>query len=287
MDQTADPFDLATRVVLAEAGADAEPLSMAAVANVIKNRVGNQSFGGDLNGVLTKKYAFEPMLHYGTGKNNDPARFDPGSSAYQQASNIVKAVFSGNAPDPTKGATHFVSPSGQSSLGREMPSWASGKPLAEIGGHQFFAPDGPMAMPGSNLAQQVTSPPAAAAQPPMQGAGAFGGQDSTALLRQLMGALQPQQAAPPRVGLLGQLLFGPQGLHGVINKALPNGLIGAIGGALSPDQAQAAPPPAPAMPQQPPAAPAPQPAPPPMAAAPNAAPAGGNPLDFLKSLFGG
>ena len=51
-------------------------------------------------------------------------------------------VWSGQQPDPTGGATHFFSPSDQKALGRNPPDWATGQPLAAIGHHQFYAPNG-------------------------------------------------------------------------------------------------------------------------------------------------
>lgn len=138
---TPQDLDLATRTVLAEAGS--QGLSgMVGVANVLKNRVGTGRWGDSLSSVTTAKNQFEPMAHWGTGTNNDPARFSPTSPEYQQAQRIVSAVMAGQVPDLTRGATHFYSPSGQAALGRTPPEWAQGKPTAMIGGHMFYNPDG-------------------------------------------------------------------------------------------------------------------------------------------------
>jgi len=139
--------DYAIRTVLAEA-ADQRPIGMAAVAHVINNRVRRGGFGEGLEGVITKPYAFEPWLHAGKGTGNDPLRYDPASPQYQTAAKIVDAVFAGQIPDPTRGATHFYSPAGQQRLAsidnrKLVPDWASSEAhRASIGGHEFYAPEG-------------------------------------------------------------------------------------------------------------------------------------------------
>lgn len=139
--------DYAIRTVLAEA-ADQGPLGMAAVGHVINNRVRHGGFGEGIEGVITKPYAFEPWLHAGKGSGNDPLRYDPNSPQYQTAAKIVDAVFAGQLPDPTRGATHFYSPQGQARLAsidnrKLVPDWATGEAhRATIGGHEFYAPEG-------------------------------------------------------------------------------------------------------------------------------------------------
>lgn len=224
--------DLAIRAVLAEAG-DQGPVGQAAVASVIRNRaISNGNYGQDkgVKGVITKPYAFEPMLHYGTGKNNDPARFDPNSDAYQSAGKIVDAVFSGQHPDPSNGATHFVSPGGQSAAGRNMPTWATpDTQTAKIGGHEFYAPEGKVDL--SNMPNMAAAP---AAQPGASAAPAQSGQQALmdAFMKSQGGGAQ--QPAGHQAGLLGQLLFGPQGLSGVAHQALPQGILGGVLGAAPP-----------------------------------------------------
>ncbi len=139
--------DYAIRTVLAEAG-DQGPLGMAAVGHVLNNRVRHGGFGSGLEEVITKPYQFEPWLHAGKGKGNDPLRYDSNSEQYQNAAKIVDAVFSGQIPDPTRGATHFYSPQGQAQLAsidnrKLVPDWASSEAhRASIGGHEFYAPQG-------------------------------------------------------------------------------------------------------------------------------------------------
>lgn len=138
--------DYAARTLLSEAGAD--PLSQAAVAHVIRNRALSGGFGEGVEGVITKPYAFEPWLHAGTGRQNDPLAHDPRSPAYQQALKIIDAVAAGEIPDPTKGATHFYSPSAQRMLASTdnrqlVPSWATKEAYkTTIGGQEFYTPTG-------------------------------------------------------------------------------------------------------------------------------------------------
>jgi hypothetical protein len=139
--------DYAIRTILAEGG-DQGPMGMAAIGHVIGNRVRHGGFGEGLEGVIMKPYAFEPWLHAGKGKGNDPLRYDPASPQYQTAGKIFDAVMSGQIPDPTRGATHFYSPSGQAQLAsidnrKLVPDWATGEAhRATIGGHEFYAPEG-------------------------------------------------------------------------------------------------------------------------------------------------
>lgn len=138
MDLSPTDLDLATRTVLAEAG-NQGPAGQAAVAAVIRNRQLTGRWGDTASQVVRAQNQFEP---WNPGSGNNPRRFDPASPEYQRAATIVQGIYSGELPDPTGGATHFMAPSLQSALGRSTPSWARGTPLATIGGHQFFAPDG-------------------------------------------------------------------------------------------------------------------------------------------------
>jgi hypothetical protein len=264
--------DLAIRAVLAEAGPKADGVSQAAVANVIRNRLSKGSYGDSVAKIVTAPYQFEPFLHAGTGKNNDPMRFSPTSEEYQKAGNIVDAVFSGEHPDPTGGATHFYSPGGQAAMGRSPPSWASGEPAAEIGGHKFYALAGGSA-PGTGVTggQNVSY---------TDGSGG-GGQPMNPqqqLFQQMQQAqAQGQQPQQHHAGLLGQLLFGQGGLSGLIGNKLPNGILGGMLGGGK----------APAAPAQPaPMTPAPSPTPTTQMAGGAPAPAGGAAQNPLAALFG-
>lgn len=123
--------DLAIRTVYGE-----DPgASASGVANVVRNRMVAGKFGGDtVGGVVLAKNQFEPW-------NRDDARarmmqLDPNSAEYKRLGAIVDQAWTGT-DDPTKGATHFFSPSAQAALGRPVPKWgmAGGQ---DIGTHRFF-----------------------------------------------------------------------------------------------------------------------------------------------------
>jgi spore germination cell wall hydrolase CwlJ-like protein len=113
---------------------------MAAVASVIRNRLAAGGYGKSPSEIVHAPSQFEAWNPpSGTG----PAlTADPKSSAYRQAAALAQGVFRGVIQDQTGGATHFFAPAAQACLGRSVPGWASGEPLAEIGGHQFYAPSG-------------------------------------------------------------------------------------------------------------------------------------------------
>jgi hypothetical protein len=54
-------------------------------------------------------------------------------------------------------ATHFFAPAAQAFLGRSAHGWASGTPLAEIGGLQFYAPSGSAKREAIKLADEVSA----------------------------------------------------------------------------------------------------------------------------------
>ncbi len=148
-------LDAVTRTVATEAG---NPDAWGAVANSIRNRALQGGYGDTPAGIVTKKGQYEVWAN-GRAQNLDPS--DP---AYQQAQRVVAAVFSGQAPDNTDGATHFYSPSGQQALGadgrQQVPDWAPpGSATASVGGNVFFAPKGRVtAQAASQSAPQPTAP---------------------------------------------------------------------------------------------------------------------------------
>jgi hypothetical protein len=103
-----------------------------------------------------------------TSSSNDPRRFDAKSPAYQQAQALAQGVFNGTIQDQTNGATHFVAPAAQADLGRSMPNWAKGDPLASIGGHQFYAPNGAV---GTDKLAAVGGSTGPGTAPPFSGRG--------------------------------------------------------------------------------------------------------------------
>jgi spore germination cell wall hydrolase CwlJ-like protein len=159
--------DQMVRTVIGEAGG--EPLTgQQGVAAVIKNRMaaGKQ----DAQSVIFAPNQFEPWNNPATRAKLEG--LDPNSQQYQDVLNkAVRPVMSGDAQDPTGGATNFYSPTAQKALGRDTPSWAAGQtPSTVIGGHQFYKlPYGPgtqFAGPGAPPSGSTTTP---AATPPTPG----------------------------------------------------------------------------------------------------------------------
>jgi spore germination cell wall hydrolase CwlJ-like protein len=59
---------------------------------------------------------------------------------YQDAARIADAVLSGDVPDPTEGATHFLNPDiVRKRRGGSLPAWAHNGGQS-IGRHTFYAP---------------------------------------------------------------------------------------------------------------------------------------------------
>lgn len=165
--------DQMVRTVYGEARG--EPLAgQLGVANVIKNRM--DASGQNAQDVIFARNQFEPW-------NNPKTRamledLDPTSPQYQQIlTKVVRPVMSGDAKDPTGGATHFYSPAAQAQLAEQdqrplVPDWASGvKPSAAIGGHLFYnLPYG--GQPAQATPYQVAGKPVAPPTGPLQPASA-------------------------------------------------------------------------------------------------------------------
>lgn len=130
--------DLLIRTVIGEA-ANQPDEGQAAVAHVVMNRVKAGRYGGkDIPGVVLAKNQFEPW----STRAKELWAIPPDSPAYQRAAAIVDGVLTGQAPDPTGGATHFLEPDiVRQRRGGTLPAWASGEGQ-RIGSHLFFAPEG-------------------------------------------------------------------------------------------------------------------------------------------------
>jgi hypothetical protein len=238
MDLSGNDLDNVTRTILAEAGQNATPASMAAVASVIRNRLAAGGYGNTPSAIVHAPNQFEP---WNPNSGNDPSRFDQNSPAYKQAAALAQGVFSGVVNDPTAGATHFFAPAAQAALGRSRPTWAGSPPTAEIGGHQFFAPSGPVtadaigavsATPGYAPGGPETATPYSGpgSQPTPQNAPPITvpptGQTQLAALLAGMKGSQPQGGGGGG-GLLGNLLFGRQGIMGLLPQQIQqSGLVG-------------------------------------------------------------
>ena len=127
--------DQAVRTVIGEAGGES-PAGQQAVAATIKNRA--KAGGQSVTDVIFTPNAYEPWNNPETRKKLEA--IDPASEQYQRIlTTAVRPIMSGEAADPTGGATHFVNPALQKQLGREMPSWATGS-RTTIGNHDFYYP---------------------------------------------------------------------------------------------------------------------------------------------------
>jgi len=128
------------RTILGEAAQEG-PQGQAAVAHVILNRAAAGSYGKTPADVVLAPNQFEPW----TTRSKELLAIKPTSRAYQETSDILDMVNSGDIPDPTGGATHFLNPDiVRQRRGGSLPSWA-GQPLVSIGGHTFYAPQGRVA----------------------------------------------------------------------------------------------------------------------------------------------
>ena len=138
--------DYAARTLLSEFGPDVA--GQAAGMHVIRNRLSKGGFGDTVHDIITKPYAFEPWLHAGTGRHNDPLAHDPRSPQYAKALQVVDAVASGQVPDFTHGATHFYAPAAQKQLAMSdnrqlVPDWATREAhKLTLGGTEFYATEG-------------------------------------------------------------------------------------------------------------------------------------------------
>jgi Cell Wall Hydrolase len=135
--------DLITRTVLSEAGKDGDA-GMAAVANVIKNRLSSGQYGGSPSEVVLAPNQFSAWSLPRTDPNN-PSRWSTKNVDYQKAAGLVDSVWKGDIPDSTGGASHYLNPSIVAAQRGQLPDWAQGQPTAKIGGHAFYAPNGPVA----------------------------------------------------------------------------------------------------------------------------------------------
>jgi hypothetical protein len=137
-----DQRDLMTRMVMMEAGNQSR-LGKEAVAHVIMNRVADGRYGDGVQGVLTKKSQFEPWGNPSTRAQMLSTPTD--SPRYQAAKDAVDRVLSGEAPDPTNGATHFLNKATSSSRGDSAMNaggWGrTGRDQVTIGAHTFMKAD--------------------------------------------------------------------------------------------------------------------------------------------------
>lgn len=133
--------DLMVRTILGEAAQEG-PRGQAAVAHVILNRLASGNYGKTASDVVLAPNQFEPW----STRAKELSAIKPDSPAYRETSDIVDMARSGDIPDPTNGATHFLNPNIVMQRRGSLPSWAQ-TPVAKIGNHTFFVPRGPVVDP--------------------------------------------------------------------------------------------------------------------------------------------
>jgi spore germination cell wall hydrolase CwlJ-like protein len=128
--------DYLIRTIAFEASGEPEE-GKAAVAHVILNRKRTGRWGDNIKDVVTHPWQFEPWMT----RRKDMERLSPEDPRYQNAAQIADAVLTGQRPDPTAGATHFLNPTiVRQRRGGSLPSWARGAGQP-IGRHTFYSPD--------------------------------------------------------------------------------------------------------------------------------------------------
>ena len=131
--------DMAIRMMAMEAGGEGQK-GLEAVGHVIFNRaaLNTQQYGGNtLTGVVTKPSQFEPW----NTRRKEMLAMSPDSPRYQAAAQAFDRVASGESPDPTNGATHFLNVGTMQGRGG-VPGWAQSMSNRQVlGNHTFGNPD--------------------------------------------------------------------------------------------------------------------------------------------------
>ena len=134
--QAVDDRDYLIRTIAFEASGEPQ-MAQIAVAYVILNRKKSGRWGDNIKAVVTNPGQFEPW----TTRQREIEELSPDDPRYQSAAIIADAVLSGQTPDPTAGATHFLNPTiVRERRGGALPSWAAGEGLT-IGSHTFYFPE--------------------------------------------------------------------------------------------------------------------------------------------------
>jgi spore germination cell wall hydrolase CwlJ-like protein len=128
--------DYLVRTIAFEAADEADE-GKAAVAHVILNRKRIGGWGDNIKDVVTHPWQFEPWMT----RRTEMEKLSPDDPRYQDAARIADAVLTGQTPDPTAGATHFLNPTVvRQRRGGSLPSWARGEGQP-IGRHTFYYPN--------------------------------------------------------------------------------------------------------------------------------------------------
>jgi cell wall hydrolase len=141
-DYDSEERDYLIRTMVFEASGEPEE-GKAAVAHVILNRKRLGKWGDNIKDVVTRPWQFEPWMTR-RGEIESLSKDDP---RYRRAARIADDVLSGQEPDPTAGATHFLNPTiVRQRRGGSLPPWARGEGQP-IGRHTFYSPDASRAVP--------------------------------------------------------------------------------------------------------------------------------------------
>jgi Cell Wall Hydrolase len=134
--QRVDDRDYLIRTVAFEASGETE-VGKVAVAYVVLNRKKSGRWGDSIKAVVTSPRQFEPWMT----RRKAMEGLSPHDPRYKRAAKIADAVLSGQTPDPTAGATHFLNPTiVRARRGGSLPLWARGEGRP-IGRHTFYFPD--------------------------------------------------------------------------------------------------------------------------------------------------
>jgi hypothetical protein len=152
-DYDSEERDYLIRTMVFEASGEPEE-GKAAVAHVILNRKRLGRWGDNIKDVVTRPWQFEPWMT----RRKEIKSLSQDDPRYRKAALIADAVLSGQKPDPTAGATHFLNPTiVRQRRGGSLPPWAEGEGQP-IGRHTFYSPSDSGALP-----QQATLPAEVAA----------------------------------------------------------------------------------------------------------------------------
>jgi N-acetylmuramoyl-L-alanine amidase len=131
----AEGRDYLIRTIVFEASGETR-VGKIAVAQVVLNRTRSGRWGDTIKDVVTRPWQFEPWMT----KRPEMERLSPADPRYEDAAQIADAVLSGQTPDPTAGATHFLNPViVRQRRGGSLPKWAQGEGQP-IGRHVFYQP---------------------------------------------------------------------------------------------------------------------------------------------------
>jgi hypothetical protein len=107
--------DYLIRTIAFEAGEEPDE-GKAAVAHVVLNRERSGRWGESIREVVTRPWQFEPWMT----RRKQMVALSPNDPRYRDAARIADAVLSGQIPDPTAGATHFLKSDGRAQAARGL-----------------------------------------------------------------------------------------------------------------------------------------------------------------------